>query len=221
MFSLLTWLTRVKILHKQLQFWDHEKYKGWGGCILFAGPWITIQWTYFHWFFEGANPWGTSKKKHDEDVGPPSFHLILQGATPTCVHPTGHVFGWTWEFGGRVQARDFVSLEFWGSNSSKSQDYSEEWILKNFYHLATLPILDWDWKKGDDYPQHAKLCFPRPKETLATGVWLRPMWLFLSIALIYIIQLWKSLQGFLGTIFGSNYSVRTATTATTTTAAKQ
>lgn len=38
MFSLLTWLTRVKILHKQLQFWDHEKYKGWGGCILFAGP---------------------------------------------------------------------------------------------------------------------------------------------------------------------------------------
>lgn len=115
----------------------------------------------------------------------------------------------------------FVSLEFWGSNSSNSQDYSEEWILKNFYHLATLPILDWDWKKGDDYPQHAKLCFPRPKETLATGVWLRPMWLFLSIALIYIIQLWKSLQGFLGTIFGSNYSVRTATTATTTTAAKQ
>jgi len=42
----------------------------------------------------------------------------------------------------------FVSLEFWGSNSSNSQDYSEEWILKNFYHLATLPILDWDWRKG-------------------------------------------------------------------------
>ena len=56
----------------------------------------------------------------------------------------------------------FVSLEFWGSNSLNSQDYSEEWILKNFYHLATLPILDWDWRKGDDYPQHAKLCF---KET--------------------------------------------------------
>ena len=42
----------------------------------------------------------------------------------------------------------FVSLEFWGSNSLNSLDYSEEWILKNFYHLATLPILDWDWKKG-------------------------------------------------------------------------
>lgn len=63
-------------------------------------------------FSREPTPGELQKKKHDEDVGPPSFHLILQGATPTCVHPTGHVFGWTWEFGGRVQARDFVSLEF-------------------------------------------------------------------------------------------------------------